>query len=352
LARPRVAFVYPNSRRGLIVDIARGDAPDSTLLGQNHLAEHGIDAFVHDPALTRRRRSGIAHRATWSLRELPLPWEIDADAAFTPLANFFPLVARARRRLGVVVVNYGLCMIYERSSRARRRLLSESLRSCAAVVCLGASQRQLLIEQTGLEPSRVHAVRLGIDEQFFTPQPADGSEPYVLTVGKDLSRDFRTFVDAVRRIGVRAEMAVYPRNLEGMDLPANVRARVVGPLELRDLYAGAACVVVPQRRSDYPYGSEGGGLTTLLESMAMAKPLVISDRPIVHDYVSDGNEALLVPAEDAEALEVSIQRVLDDRALADRLGTAARAAVEERFTTRALAARLVPILREAAILRQ
>ena len=50
---------------------------------------------------------------------------------------------------------------------------------------------------------------------------------------------------------------------------------------LGELYAGAACVVLPQRRPEYPYGSEGGGLTALLEALAMAKPLVASDKPIL-----------------------------------------------------------------------
>jgi glycosyltransferase involved in cell wall biosynthesis len=343
---PRIAFVYPNSRRALAAQVARGEAPDSTLLGQNHLGALGVEATIHEPRL----RLPLPHRLTWNLRELTVPWELgDADAVFTPLANWLPLAARTRRRLRVVVVNYGLCTIYERSSPARRRLLASSLRSAAAVVCLGESQRLQLIEQTGIDPATTHTCLLGIDERFFAPRAANGSEPYVLTVGKDLSRDFATFAEAVGRLGVRAELAVYPRNLEGVTLPPNARARVVGPVELRELYAGAACVVVPQRRPEYPYGSEGGGLTALLEAMAMAKPTVVSDRPILHDYVADGASAIVVPPEDADALAAGIERALDHPG---ELGASARARVEEALTTRHLAERLVPILRDAAILRR
>ena len=347
MSPPRVAFVYPNPRRELVAEVARGQAPDSTLLGHNHLAGLGVDATIHEPRLTRTPRSGLAHRLTWNLRELTLPWELrDVDVAFTPLANLLPLAARARRRPRVVVVNYGICQIYQRSTRARRRLLAESLRSAAAVVCLGESQREQLLEQTRLDPARVHTALLGIDERFFLPRtPPQQGEPYVLTVGKDLSRDFATFVEAVRRLGVRAELAVYPRNLEGIDLPPNARARVVGPAELRELYAGAACVVIPQRRAEYPYGSEGGGLTSLLESMAMAKPTVISDRPILQDYVSDGENAVVVPPEDPAALAAAIEGVLADPG---SLGAAARRRVEAELSTRHLAERLVPIFREAA----
>jgi hypothetical protein len=36
--RLRVAFVYPNPRSQLAREVDAGEAPDSTLLGQNHLA--------------------------------------------------------------------------------------------------------------------------------------------------------------------------------------------------------------------------------------------------------------------------------------------------------------------------
>ena len=71
-----------------------------------------MEATIHEPWLTRTPRSGLAHRVTWNLRELTLPWELgDVDVVCMPLANLLPLAARARRRLRVVVVNYGLCMI-------------------------------------------------------------------------------------------------------------------------------------------------------------------------------------------------------------------------------------------------
>jgi glycosyltransferase involved in cell wall biosynthesis len=343
---PRVAFVYPNSRAELAAEVAAGEAPDSTLLGQNHLAELGLEARVHDPALTRRG-SG---RLRWNLREVVLPWELaDVDVACSPLANVFPLAARARRSPQVVVINFGLCTIWARSSAGRRALLARSLRSAAAVVSLGRSQRDLLAEQTGIDPARSHAVLHGIDAGYFSPRPAPAeTEPYVLAVGKDLSRDYGTLAKAVAGLDVRVEIAAYPRNHEGVVLPPNARARTVSAAELRDLYAGAACIVVPQFRDGYPYGCESGGLTSLLEAMAMAKPVVVSERPVLHDYVVDGETALLVPSEEPEALRAAIERLLGDRHLGERLGAAARARSEEGLTTKGLARRLAPILLGAA----
>ena len=340
---PKVAFVYPNPRRVLVGEIAAGRAPDTTLLGQNHLAELQVDAAVEDFEAGGRLR--------WYLREPAIAWQLAsrADVVFTPIAALLPLAARVRRRPRVVVINYGLCTIWARSGRARRRLLRASLGSAARVVCLGDSQRDQLLEQTGFPAEHVLTVRLGVDERFFAPQPpAAAGDPLVLAVGKDLARDYETFVEAVRQLGAKAEIACLPRNLDGVSLPPGVRARFVDPLELRELYRRAACVVLPQRRANYPYGSEGGGLTALLEAMASARPVVASDRPILHDYVDDGKQALLVPPESPEALRDAIARTLDDRDLAISLGAAGRSRVEGELTTRHFAASIAPILRAAA----
>ena len=82
--------------------------------------------------------------------------------------------------------------------------------------------------------------------------------------------------------------------------------------------------------------------------MSTASPLVATRRAILRDYVSEGETALVVPPEDPEALRAAIERMLADPALGRRLGGAARADVEERFTTRRLAERLAPLLERAA----
>ena len=335
----RVTYVYANPRLELAAEVAAGKAADTTLHGQNHLAGLGFESSIHDP-----------RRGHWHLREVALPWELhDADVVLSVLWMLFPLAARARPRLRVLVLNFGVNLIYARSDRSRRALLRASLQSAAGVVCLGESQRRELIELSGLAPDRVHTVLGAVDATFFTPRPGAGREPYVLAVGKDLSRDYETFAEAVRPLGVRCEIVAHPRNVDGISLPPHARVRDGLPWdELRELYAGAACVVVPQRPDGYPYGSEGGGLTAILEGMAMARPTVVTERAILADYVRDERTVLVVPPEDPAALRAAIERVLADASLGETLGAAARADVEARLTTQHEAERLAPIFRATA----
>jgi glycosyltransferase involved in cell wall biosynthesis len=344
----RATFVYPNSRRELLAEIAADTAPDSQLHGAMYLGEHGIAVRFHDPLLSRRSLPGPLGRIAWTARELTVPLEVGrTDVIFSPLAGVLPLSARVRG-LPVVVINFGLNLIWRRASAGRRKLLGRSLRTAACVICLGDSQKEELAEEAQLSPGHVVSMVIPIDDRFFTPATveADDGRRTIVTVGKDLARDYGTFAEAIRPLDVRAEVVAHRRNLEGLRLPQQVeQAGALSFVELRDRYARADCVVVPQHADDYPYGSEGGGLTAVLEGMAMARPVVATDRAILRDYVDDGVEALLVPPDDPTAMREAIERVLGDPALADALGAAGRARVERAHTSRGYAARLAPLLR-------
>ncbi|MFL5964981.1 MAG: glycosyltransferase family 4 protein [Gaiellaceae bacterium] len=341
---PSVAFVYPNTRRELIAEWRRGVAPETNLLGLNQLGAHGFDTRVHEPRL-ERGAAFLPARLRWHLRELPLPRELrDVDIVFTPLANLVPLAARARRRPAVVVVNYGLNSILRRGNAARRAALRASLRSAAAVVCLGESQRNELLALAALDPDRVAVVRHGVDHLFFQPTPRPG-ERLVIAVGKDLARDYATLADAARALDARFVVVALRRNLDDVSLPPNVEVRERIPwTELRDLYTRADVAVVAMRSAAFTYGSEAGGVTALLEAMASGRPVVATDRPIMRDYAAGNAGIRLVEAEDADALERGILAALED----DAAGAAGRRRVEAAHTMESMATALAPVLRDAA----
>jgi glycosyltransferase involved in cell wall biosynthesis len=342
----KVTFVYAQPRRALLEKIARSEAPDSQLLGQSHLGEFGIEADVHDPRVSRRRwRSGAANWLAWYGRELLLPWELSAvDAVCTPLSTLFPLADRLRSQK-VCILNQGLCNTLSRASPPRRMLQIASLRASAAVICHSTADRKRLLAETGLAPDRVHTAALGVDQSFFVPGNGQGGD-YVLAVGFDVARDYATFVAAIRGLSYKTIIVARPRNLEGISLPLNVDV-IPDPsfVDLRELYAGARCVVIPIRHEGYRFGGDTSGITSLLEAMAMAKPVIVSERRTLSDYVVDGESARIVPAEDPVRLREVIQETFEDRSQREALGDAALQTVRERHTTRHLSERIAAIIR-------
>jgi glycosyltransferase involved in cell wall biosynthesis len=345
----RVTIVYTNPRGELIADTRAGRAPDTTLLGLDQLPRHSLDVQARDSFLDTRA-AFVPKRVRWHLRELTLPLEAgETDVLFTPLANVIPLTARARR-LPLVVYNFGLNTILRRGPRVRTAALAASLRQATAVVSLAAPQRDELLELAGVDPGRAHVVQHGVDHRFFAPPEETARERLVLAVGRDLARDYETFLASVRQLDARVlVLAVRDRNLAGLDVPPNVELRERIPWhELRDLYARAGCVVIALRPLGYPYGSEASGVTALLEAEAMATPLVATARPVVREYLTHGESALLVPPEDPDAMRAAIASLLDDPELARALGKAGRRRVVGRHTMDDMAAQLAPILRASA----
>lgn len=70
----------------------------------------------------------------------------------------------------------------------------------------------------------------------------------------------------------------------------------------------------------------------LLEAMAAGVPVVTSDFPGVRELVDEGRTGLIVPRNDAPAAAKALNSLLADRAMASRLGEAARVDVHRRFS--------------------
>ena len=87
--------------------------------------------------------------------------------------------------------------------------------------------------------------------------------------------------------------------------------RFVSPQELVDFYRAADVVVYPYRAI-----TTSGALAT---GLALGKTIVASDLPVFRELLTNGENALLVDATDAEALSRALLAVLSDAALRERL---------------------------------
>jgi glycosyltransferase involved in cell wall biosynthesis len=85
---------------------------------------------------------------------------------------------------------------------------------------------------------------------------------------------------------------------------------------------------------------EGSGSIALLEAMQAGCAIVASRVDGIPEDVRDGEDGVLFPPGDAEALAAALARLLSDRAERARLGAAARAAHRQRFSADAFAAAL------------
>ncbi len=114
--------------------------------------------------------------------------------------------------------------------------------------------------------------------------------------------------------------------------------RFVGRIsDLQDYLKDASIFVLPSR-------SEGFS-NALVEAMAAGVPAVATDVGGNAEAIQDGQNGLLIPPEDADALAQAIGRLLDDPHLALRLGRAGRRTVQDRFSADAMMQRITDLYR-------
>ncbi len=119
------------------------------------------------------------------------------------------------------------------------------------------------------------------------------------------------------------------------------RVRLLGwRADVGALLKTADCLVCPSRIE--PLGN------VILEAWMHGCPVVAADSAGPRGLVEAGKTGLLVPMEDATALAAAIQRVLDDRALAEGLSRTAYETYRARFNKESVVARYADFLSQVA----
>ncbi len=249
---------------------------------------------------------------------------------------------------------------YERPSAA-------AATAATRIVTLSESSRRQITDAYGVAPERVIVAPLGVDHTVFHPGAGD-PRPLIAAAGGDPARPYVLFVsqlhprknlEALREAMAllagrgqphqlvivggppvdRAESAELVRGATAELRAAPGRVVYLSQLDEPDvarLMTGAAAFCLPSFM-------EGFGLT-VLEAMACAAPVVVSDRGPLPEVVGDAG---VVTAPDPRALAVALESVLADpvRATALRRASVARSA---RFTWKATAAHWRRAIDEAA----
>jgi len=190
-----------------------------------------------------------------------------------------------------------------------------------------------------------HVVGFAIDDHFFAPKCSrEQGEPYVLAVGDDIGRDYPSLITACRELGLPLKLRSSAKIPALVGLTAGVT--VLGRQsyeELRDLYAGATIVAVPLKAVDYP-----SGITAVFEAMSMGKPLITSRTGTTADFISHGQNGILVTPESPADLSRELHALWNDKALQEKLGANARKSLDEKYSYNIYIRRFAGYLRAAA----
>jgi glycosyltransferase involved in cell wall biosynthesis len=236
-------------------------------------------------------------------------------------------------------------------SRAVAALDRAAFRAADLVLADTAAHADYLRE-IGAPGDRVAVWPLGVEPEFLAASPGRPAGRRVLFYGSFLPlHGVDTIVDAAAILGASAEVVLIGTGPERARIEARARS-LDARIAWRDDVPLAA---LPEElaRAAVVLGIFGAGRKASLvvpnkvyQAAAAGRPLVTRDSAALREILRPGEHCLVCPAADPEALAAAIARLLDDPALASRLGRAARSHVIERFSPERQAARLGQVLAE------
>lgn len=204
------------------------------------------------------------------------------------------------------------------------------LRKGVVVRTLSETDAHVLSEKLGFLVSHIP---FGVDSSFWVPSEAAvraGEEDYVISIGNDSHRDYRTLVNAWKpdypllRIVTGQDIVATATNIE--ILAGNWHKQILSDLQIRTLMQGARFVILPIKNTVQPSGQ-----SVCLQAMACGKAVIITDFPgLWNRELLRNRETCIIAGSpgDLSSLQHAVECLLTDTPLATVIGTNARKIVE------------------------
>jgi glycosyltransferase involved in cell wall biosynthesis len=267
--------------------------------------------------------------------------------AYNFYGNVFA-IPPARLAARVVIASIRDCAPY--LTAMQKRVQRYACRFADCVLVNAEAVRNWLVSD-GYDESKIVVIRNGVDLTRFN-EPADpegvrrelglpAGVPLVAVVSR-LARlkGLEQLIEAVAILKSRNQAARFL--IVGETAPAErpyldelkrlaIARRVADRVVFTGLRSDVPALLAAADVSVMPSLNEALS-NVVLESMAAGAPTVATRVGGTPEALFDGQNGLLVPPDDARSLADAIARLLDDRALAARLGRAARLFIEQHFS--------------------
>jgi glycosyltransferase involved in cell wall biosynthesis len=287
----------------------------------------------------------------------------DVVLAYTIKSVIFGLVAaavaRVPRRYALIT---GVGYAFTGKAVGKRRLVQAGSTALYRVALARATKvffqnrdDAALFGQMGMLSPEVPVVFIngsGIDLEHFRPAPYPAGPVRFLLIARLLSvKGIREYARAAASI-LKERSGVEFHLVGGFDsnpdalTPSEVKAweedgTLVWHGEVADVrphIADCHVYVLPSYREGTP--------RSVLEAMAMARPIVTTDAPGCRETVIEGFNGFLVAPKSVEPLEAAMDRFVADRSLIEHMGRKSRLLAESKFDVRQVNAIM---LREAGL---
>lgn len=216
-------------------------------------------------------------------------------------------------------------------------LYKAAFENCRKVIFQNRDDSGVFLRRKLVKPEKVeHINGSGVNLEEFVPTNLP-SVPAFLFLGRIIAdKGVMEYLEAAKRIkklcpSVRFMIAgafdTNPTSLGNKDIEPYVKDGIVELLgfqdDVRKCIADATALVLPSYHEGTP--------KTVLEAMAMGRPIVTSDAPGCRETVINGHNGFLVPVRDVDGLVEGMLKIISNREMAERMAEKSLKMVREKY---------------------
>lgn len=324
----RVLYLFNGGRANAFAQVQAGENPGDGFWGMVRLPRHGVEATyveveqIFPPWLARYIRKAVPVHFI----HVPFFFRLfSCDIVFTSAAFGTQLLWTlwpGRKPLWIMH-DFSIMSLIGNEKTFRQKIFAYMVSRCSGIVTVGKDETELLKRRFPHLKSRITYITFGVDPTFFAPAESRDREQ-VLSVGFDPDRDWKTLVEAMKGVSLETVLATRPgRIADLLPLPLNISQQTFTPRELAAEYARSEYFILPL---DTRTGvNDAMGCSSLFEAMAAGCAIIASDTHTMRSYITHGENGLLVPERNVDALRHAVIELQKNAELRRKLGDAARA---------------------------
>jgi len=299
-----------------IANVMSGKGHDNHFFGMFRLRKYGIETnFIELEQFLPRwlclfLRKYILNIFWVHLPLFPLFFKYDVVISSTAYGPLLLKAVLGIKKFKWVVIDFNISGTIGTGKSLKQKIFRYAVSKGAdGVIAISRAESNTLKQMFPHLADRIVFFYEGVDTHFFKPDDSVREENFILSVGLDPSRDFKTLIDASQNIGTTVRLATKPERLKGLEpLPENVTARLYPHDEMLRQYIKAKIVVVGL--NTMADNNDSMGTFAVIEAMSMGKAVVATKTSSMESYIENNVTGVLVPHHDVDTMRATLKNLL------------------------------------------